>query len=446
MSLKKRLLCLAAAVLMLVGTLAACSSTSSETGSNTANHNTGSDNRQQEVTLRFSWWGGDSRHQATLQAIEAYKKVAPHVTIEAEYQGFDGYEQKIKTQLASSTAPDIIQLDYPWLPELSKGDYFLDLRDQSDFNLDAFDEDFLNNFGVFNDKLIALPTGVNAYAIIVNKTLADELGIHVDQQLDWDTLYELGKQLHERDPSKYLMFADHNGLIHDFTRIVKQRTGKSWIQDDYTLGFGREDAIAGFEWIKKIYEDGVYQPLGEAELYFGNSEQNPKWINKEIVMVSGMGSTVSALKSVFTDDTEITTILHPKDPNEVNSAIIVRPSQMIAVNAKTKHPEETVKFLNWFMNDPEAAAILGDVRSVPASSIAQQAAVEAGKIDPVVAKSTEEGLAHQGLPDSQLSNDSKLQQTLQDVIEKVAFGQATPEQAADELMNNLEKLLVNLKD
>jgi len=112
---------------------------------------------------------------------------------------------------------------------------------------------------------------------------------------------------------------------------------------------------------------------------------------------------------------------------------------------KSKNVEEAVKFLNWFMNDPEAAAILGDVRSVPASSSAQQAAVEAGKIDPVVAMAIEDGLANQGLPDSQLSTDSKLQTALQDVIEKVAFGEAAPEAAADELISNLEKLLASMK-
>lgn len=443
MGWKKRIASFAA-VLLIVATVAACSSSAPESSNNTGSGNSGSN--EQNVTLRFSWWGGDSRHQATLEAIEAYKEIAPHVTIEPEYQGFDGYEQKIKTQLASSTAPDIIQLDYPWLPTLAKGDYFLDMREQSAFDLNAFDDGFLNNFGVFGDKLIALPSGVNAYAIIVNQTLADELGLELHGQLDWDALYEMGKQLHEQDSSKYLMFADHNGLIHDFTRIVKQRTGKSWVQDDYSLGFEAADATAAFEWIQKAYEGGVYQPLGEAELYFGNSEQNPKWINSEIVMVSGMGSTVSALKSVFTDDTEITTILHPSDPDEVDSAIIVRPSQMMAVNGNSKHTEEAVKFLNWFMNDPAAAAILGDVRSVPASATAQQAAVEAGKIDPVVAKSTEDGLANQGLPDSQLSNNSRLQSALRDVIEKVAFNDSTPEAAADELVASLEKLLQDMSN
>ena len=30
-----------------------------------------------EVTLRFSWWGGDARHKATLDVIKLYEKKIP---------------------------------------------------------------------------------------------------------------------------------------------------------------------------------------------------------------------------------------------------------------------------------------------------------------------------------------------------------------------------------
>jgi hypothetical protein len=41
---------------------------------------------------------------------------------------------------------------------------------------------------------------------------------------------------------------------------------------------------------------------------------------------------------------------------------------------------EGAKFINWFLNDKNATAILGDVRSVPVSALARQAANDAGKI------------------------------------------------------------------
>ena len=68
--------------------------------------------------MRFSWWGADIRHEATLAAIEAYEEENPGVQIEAEYQGFEGYQQKMMTQLAGGTAPDLVQIDNVWLMDL----------------------------------------------------------------------------------------------------------------------------------------------------------------------------------------------------------------------------------------------------------------------------------------------------------------------------------------
>lgn len=439
-----------AAILVLV-TVTGCSSSNNDTGSNNStsaneeNEGNSSSGKQGEVVLRFSWWGGDDRHQATLEAIKAYKEVAPHVTIEAEYQGFDGYEQKIKTQLASNTAPDIIQLDYPWMTELSKGNFFLDLSNHPEMNLDTFDEEFLKSYGVFDGKLIALPSGVNAFTLIVNKTAADKLGVPTNIKWDWETLLEEGRKLHEKDNSKYLIIIDHTTIMTDVKRILQQRTGKSWVQDDYTIGFAREDAVAAFTWVKDAFEAGVYQPLGEADLFFGRMEQNPKWINGEIPFASAMTSTLNSMKSVLSEGTEVTTAVPPYPENAKDTAVTVRPSQVFSINANSKHPDEAVKFLNWFLNSKEAAAILGDVRSVPASMTAQQAAVDAGKIDPVIIDAVEQGLANAGSPESQLSSHSELTVVLQDTVEQVAFGKMTPEEAADYFISTLEGLMKELK-
>ena len=62
---------------------------------------------KKDVTLRFSWWGGDTRHEATILAIETYMEQNPGITIEYEYMGFDSYYEKLLTQLSSNTQPDI---------------------------------------------------------------------------------------------------------------------------------------------------------------------------------------------------------------------------------------------------------------------------------------------------------------------------------------------------
>ena len=66
----------------------------------------------EETSLRFMWWGGESRHKATVEAMDLYMQNHPGVKVEYEYGGFSGYFDKLLTQLAGNNAPDIVQLSY----------------------------------------------------------------------------------------------------------------------------------------------------------------------------------------------------------------------------------------------------------------------------------------------------------------------------------------------
>ena len=70
---------------------------------------------QEPVTIRFSWWGGESRHQATLAAVDAFMEEYPWITVECEYSAWDGWQDKVATQLAGGTAPDLMQINWDWL-------------------------------------------------------------------------------------------------------------------------------------------------------------------------------------------------------------------------------------------------------------------------------------------------------------------------------------------
>ncbi|CAH1200392.1 Putative ABC transporter substrate-binding protein YesO [Paenibacillus allorhizoplanae] len=133
------------------------------------------------VTLRFAWWGSDARHKATLAAIEAYTKFNPNVKIEGEYQGYEGYQQKIMTQIAGNSAPDLMQLDYPWLPSLSaQGDIFVDLSKESVIDLSQFAKKILDEYDSVNGKLVSLPMGTNGFGTMINKAFFDKNGLSTD--------------------------------------------------------------------------------------------------------------------------------------------------------------------------------------------------------------------------------------------------------------------------
>ena len=150
--------------------LAACGGSAASSAASAADSTSGaaststaaSTSSDEQVTLRFAWWGGDERANATMEVINKFMEENPNIKIEAEYGSSDGYHDKLATQLASGTAADIVQIDPETMPSfVSTGDYFLDYKDY-DFDLSNFDPNYigLRVNGNYDGKQLGLPTGI----------------------------------------------------------------------------------------------------------------------------------------------------------------------------------------------------------------------------------------------------------------------------------------------
>ena len=70
---------------------------------------------EEQITLRVSWWGSQDRHNRTLAAIELFEERYPHVTVEAEFVGWNDYWERIATQAAGRNLPDVFQQDMQYI-------------------------------------------------------------------------------------------------------------------------------------------------------------------------------------------------------------------------------------------------------------------------------------------------------------------------------------------
>ncbi len=86
-------------------------------------------NTTDPIEISFSWWGGDSRHEATLKAVEAFMEKYPNITVKPSYSAWDGWEDKMSSQFATGTAPDVNQINWNWITSFSSdGSAFYDLN------------------------------------------------------------------------------------------------------------------------------------------------------------------------------------------------------------------------------------------------------------------------------------------------------------------------------
>ncbi|WP_313578314.1 ABC transporter substrate-binding protein [Lacrimispora sp.] len=396
------------------------------------------------VTLRFSWWGSDSRHKALLAVIEAYEKKNPNVKIEAEYQGYDGYYEKIMTTLSSNTAPDIIQLSKEWLPDIQGAKHYLADLSTLPVDLNTLKDRLLEIAGTYNGEPNVFPCTVGGSVIYVNTDFAKQYGIELSKAYTWDEIKVLGKSIHEQDSDAYLMTADADMLNRLFVQpYLAQKTGKPLIDEEtYSMNFSEEDAAEAFRNIVDLYETNTLEPFGEAATFAGQADQNNKWINGKIGMI--VDYTGSAPKYIASIDSPLDVISMPVTSDAKSSGVAYSGDRGFAVNDNSAHKEDAAKFLDFLMNDPESIAICKtDVGYCPTKQ-SDDILIAAGVVSEIQKKGVEISEPN-SYTNNMISGNTELEVTRKDLIQEVVYGDITPEEAAKELTEQYQTILDELK-
>lgn len=440
-----------AAVAVMAATLTACSASKSQSsdaskkgsvsGTEASDTDKGS---EEQITLRFGWWGGDSRHEATLKAIELYEEKNPNVKIEGEYQGYDGYYEKMMTTLASGTAPDIFQFSRDWVADVQGAEHYLADLSKLSVDTSTLKKGLLDASGMYSGEPVLFPVSVGGLILYVNTDFASEFGVDLSKQYTWSELMELGEKIHEQDSEAYLMTADIDVLNRLIVlSYIAQQTGKSLVdQDTYELNFTEEQMALSLQNIMDLYKTNTLEPFGEAAVFVGQIDQNNKWINGNIGMIFDSTGSFAKYKSSISSDIDVMKI--PAIENAKCSGVDYSGNMGFSINDNSAHKEETAKFLDFMMNDPEAIEILQTTRGYCPTETAEKTLDEKGLLDPVQKKAIEL-IQPNSYTINAISSNTELETIRKDVIQEVIYGDSTPEEGAKEILDQYKGILDDLK-
>lgn len=448
-----RLLAVVCAILLILGMFTGCTkgkdtpATADTTTQKTASapETAEKPSSPDPVTLRFSWWGGDARHKATLDAIDLYTERNPHVKIEAEYGGYSEYYQKLVTQLAGGAAPDIMQVDNIWIADLYKqGEIFVDLYTIADkVDISGIDKTFLKNFCEVDGKLQGIPKSITTVMFIYNKEFFNKFGIDENIKLDWDNMLDIGTKVHQQDSESYLI-EPHFGMMKMLLlAYMKQMDGNNIITDDYELGHDKAVIAEALGYFKKLIDNGVVVPYEDAAT-IAEADERLTWQNGKSGIIYNFDGTISKIKSNSTFDLGV--MLPPIMAGAKDTAVTIKPGVLTSINIDTKYLDESAKFLDFYSNDKDALLVLGDTRGVPPTTAATKVLVDGKKIDPLLSDALELGKANAGSPVNSNSNNSEIDKIIQDIINEVGFKSKSPEKAADDMVVKVEEKLAEIKN
>lgn len=406
-------------------------------------------NAADSIKLRFSWWGGGERHEATLRAMKAFEMRNPGVTIKSEYGGYDGYANKLTAWRTGNNEPDIMQLDWAWLTQISKdGNGFYDLTKSKELDLDNFIGQSWKT-GMVNGKLNAVPVSFTARVFLMNKTMWDKAGLPLPRT--WDDLFAAGKIFEQKLGKEfYPMDGQLNDTLLMAQSYMWQKTGKPWIQPNAAkVAYSEAEALEWVRFYKRLVTEHVVPPQQYRVSAGGGLPENPTelmadWTTGRFAGDFTWDSTFKARLSTPDKTMVFDVANYLVLPGAKSSGVIGRPSMMLAVSKNSKNPEMAAKFVNWLLSSPDAADILGTVRGVPITTTARDRLIKAKKFTQLETKAMKqiEGLKVDS--PSPLAEYSRMQSWVREVFEKAVVDKITEQEAARLLVNDTNVLLGNL--
>lgn len=456
----KKFLAITTAVCLTAGMLTACSGGSAPAAADNGDQKTeekaavaeeqkAADSNEQ-ITLRFSWWGGDERLAATMDVIAQFEELHPNIKIEPEYGSSDGYADKLATQLAGGTAPDIIQIDPGLMPALvsEQSDYFLDYN-ESAFDFSNFDENYykLRINGYYDGKQLGIPTGISGGAVLVNQDLAEAIGIDFKQQYTWDDIFEWAKKVREYDDSMYLICSNKDYVANVLANnYAKQLTGNTFINEETKeINLTEEQWTKVYEFVKRLYEEEVIPPASYSAAYSGdNMQSDPNWIDGKYVCCF---TYMSTMETVAAANDKVSyyagkfPLLEGSDVDAWNANC----PQLISVNKKSAHPKEAVLFVDYFFNHEKAMETLGCTRSVPPTAKAREICTKSGTLSQLLSEAADVAGSYQGMVDDKYFSAAEAKQIVIDEVEAIGFGAAAPQAAAQETLSLMENYVSGIQ-
>ncbi len=394
------------------------------------------------VTLSFTWWGNDVRHEITEELIAAFEEENPNITIEPQYTDWGGYWDKLQTSVAAGEIPDIIQMDEKQMSTYAVNGVLLDLGTLGDaLDTSAFPGAILGT-GALDGTQYAIPVGMNAYTYMTNLDLLDELGIEVpdDETWTWDDLFTLSAEITEATGGE--VYGTETGGFTDAGMIIylRQNGEELFATDGSGEVTASPETLAAY-WQQQVdaLEAGA-TPSAEATIERAAGGLSESFIaTNEAVFGPWWTNQVSALREASGQNL---VTLRPPSAFENDSAYY-KPSMFWSVSSQTEHPAEAALFVDWLANSEAAADLLLAERGVPANQEmreyitpsldeANQAAVEfLNDLEPIVGDA----------PPATPPGGGVLVEIVQRHTEQVMFGEMTPEEAADSFIDELQTAL-----
>ncbi len=397
--------------------------------------------QNEPVTLRIAWWGSQKRHDATLAVLDLYTKKTG-VQFEAEFLPFDGYFTKLNTLAAAKNVWDIYQLgsNFPnYAESLEPLDPFVK---SGAVDVSQIGEGILSTTRLGGDgDLLGISIGTNTYGIAYDPEMFQKAGVpEPTETWTWKDYEKACLKIHEK------LGVYGSSKLDDFIAGGKVRIPQHdknqglFSKDGKSLGYTDDSPIVDYWKIRKTLVDAKAYP-DPGRIYEIKDIESDLLVRGEAAMTWVASNQFISLCSAAKRPLKMAVV--PREKENLPLGLDMQSSQQFGVYSGSKNKEEAAKFISFFVNDIEANRILQGERGVPVSTPVRN------DLETFLNNETQKELySFMTVMSRNASMEKNFDVPCHDEIkdlywrieDKVAFGKATPEEAAKEFRREAEAI------
>jgi len=334
----------------------------------------------EDVTIRITWWGGESRHAYTQELLDLYTESHPNIHFEASPSGWDGYFEKLSTQAASGAMPDIVQMDYLYITTYATNGTLADLTpymENGTIDTSNIDDSILSS-GQIDGIQAGFPLSSSLLAVGYNPAVLEQAGVEIPtSDWTWSDWIEINQQV--KDKTGFL--GTTSGPVDDtnmFNYWVRQHGEQLFADDNKSLGFTDDSITAGYFQMWKDMMDAGTAPNPDEydQISTLGSEADPVVTNQSAFHF-GWNNYTNNLASV---NDGLAMLTPPLADSGDDLGLWVKPGMFFSIAESSKVKDTCAEFIDWFVNSEEANDLMAGERGTPVSSAIREHMMNSGSM------------------------------------------------------------------
>ncbi|WP_282944297.1 ABC transporter substrate-binding protein [Bifidobacterium pullorum] len=251
-------------------------SNSSESASITMDDVNAALESDKDITLTYWTWRTDIEQGL----IDAFQEEYPHIKIEVTSTGAaaDHYTKFQNVIKAGKDIPDVVQLEYDYLPQYAVTGALLN------FSSDSIEDEMgsLYNEAAWANSHVAgglygTPFDQGPEIMFVRHDVLDQYGIEVPTT--WEEFEQAGIALHKADPNKYMSFIDTTDVRY-MAQIIRSSGAIPWTVNDVEnveLSLTDDKVLEAVDFIQRLIDEDVLEPVANKSDEYNRGFAEGRW-------------------------------------------------------------------------------------------------------------------------------------------------------------------------